>query len=309
MPLFYHSGALGDFLLALPFLKAIRTAHTSWTLATREEHAALVSRLFPHERRLSCESRLLSPLSAVEPDRGALAALLERYGGLFGFVREARALEDLSRQLRPRLPVALAEPFAYATAHGQSIEQVLEDVISRARNEAGASLSSEDFAFPLEELPPLDPGSDPLGFLGGASRERVALIHIGASGPSKVAPTSLFREVARRLSELRRTVGWIAGPVEVARGREPPPGPCLLSPSLPLLAHAAAAADLYIGCDTGPTHLASMLGVSTVALHGVENPAWRPRGRKARVVGGAGGFPAADEVLRAVHDLEARSQD
>jgi hypothetical protein len=53
---------------------------------------------------------------------------------------------------------------------------------------------------------------------------------------------------------------------------------------LPTLATTLKAARLYVGADTGPTHLAAALGVRTVALFGPTDPArWAPIGPCVRV--------------------------
>ena len=41
----------------------------------------------------------------------------------------------------------------------------------------------------------------------------------------------------------------------------------------------------FVGCDTGPTHLAAQLGVPTIALFGPTDPAvWAPVGPRVRVI-------------------------
>ncbi len=118
-----------------------------------------------------------------------------------------------------------------------------------------------------------------------------------------MAPRDLLDSVAAGLRSRGLAVGWIRGPVEVERGIPPPVGPCLDAPDIVLLAHAAARARLWIGNDTGPTHLAAQLGTLTLALHGKPNPLWRPRGLRSMVLGGPGGFPSPQEVLEAADAL------
>jgi len=64
-------------------------------------------------------------------------------------------------------------------------------------------------------------------------------------------------------------------------------------------------ARLYIGNDSGITHLAAATGVPTVALFGYSNPRiWAPRGAHVRVVEAPALLDIdVDVVLRAVHDL------
>lgn len=51
------------------------------------------------------------------------------------------------------------------------------------------------------------------------------------------------------------------------------------------LAELVRSASLYIGHDTGPTHLAAQLGVPTLALFGPTDASiWRPVGPLARII-------------------------
>lgn len=55
--------------------------------------------------------------------------------------------------------------------------------------------------------------------------------------------------------------------------------------TLPDLADVLRGARLFVGCDSGPTHLAAQLGVPTVALFGPTDPAlWAPVGPDVRVI-------------------------
>jgi ADP-heptose:LPS heptosyltransferase len=67
-----------------------------------------------------------------------------------------------------------------------------------------------------------------------------------------------------------------------------PGGPLLLRDlSLPLLAGVLSVADLYVGHDSGITHLAALLGLPTVALFGPTDPArWAPRAPAVTVLRG-----------------------
>lgn len=78
-------------------------------------------------------------------------------------------------------------------------------------------------------------------------------------------------------------------------------------PDLCELADALAGAELYLGNDSGITHLAAAVGVSTVVLFGPSNVRqWRPVGRRVRVLqaGGRGemGSLTVDEVWVSVSE-------
>lgn len=296
MPLFYHTGALGDFLLALPFLRAVRALRLEgpWTLVAQEEPAKLVRRIFP-ARRAAPGLLEWAPLSRGGADPEELAAFLARHGPVFAFAREAEAIEEAARRAAPGAPVVLSEPFARTTALGEEIEDTLARAIakvsllsiagpSRRPQAAAPRPRLEDFAIAPEELPPA-PSPELLGLGRGAPP--LALLHIGASAREKMPPADLLAEAARALLARGFRAAWVRGPVEAERRIAPPadpPLPLADAPDIVLLAHLIARAALYVGADTGPTHLAAQLGVPTIAIHARPNLLWRPRGPRARVV-------------------------
>jgi heptosyltransferase-3 len=70
--------------------------------------------------------------------------------------------------------------------------------------------------------------------------------------------------------------------------------------SLEQLAGLLTLASLYLGNDSGMSHLAAGLGTPTIAVFGPTDPVlWRPRGPAIRTLGGRGAWPAPDDVLDA----------
>jgi ADP-heptose:LPS heptosyltransferase len=69
---------------------------------------------------------------------------------------------------------------------------------------------------------------------------------------------------------------------------------------LTAVAHRLAAANLYIGNDSGITHLAAATGCNVVAIFGTTDPrVWAPFGERVRVLGGPGLWPTLEEVIAA----------
>ena len=88
-------------------------------------------------------------------------------------------------------------------------------------------------------------------------------------------PLERFRELAR---ELAGPVRWCAGPEEELDG-------AVRIDDLYELACWIAGARLYVGNDSGITHLAAAAGAPVVALFGPTDPAiWAPRGERVRIV-------------------------
>ncbi|MBL8179693.1 MAG: glycosyltransferase family 9 protein [Bryobacterales bacterium] len=115
--------------------------------------------------------------------------------------------------------------------------------------------------------------------------EAYAVVHPFSGSPRKNWPIERFRALA---SELGMPVRWVAGPEEPLPEAE-------RFDSLWDLAHFLAGASLYIGNDSGITHLAAACGVPTIAIFLTSDPAvWAPRGAHVAILR----QPALDTVLK-----------
>ncbi len=102
-----------------------------------------------------------------------------------------------------------------------------------------------------------------------------AIINPGAGWPSKLWPAERYAAVACHLGAARRLptlVVW-AGPAEQTLAQrivEAAPAVAQMAPPTTLteLASLCRRAELFIGADTGPLHLAAALGTSCVGLYG-----------------------------------------
>ncbi len=142
---------------------------------------------------------------------------------------------------------------------------------------------------PLPAIPRVDCPRKNAGF---------AAIHPFSGSPRKCWPFDRYQELARRLAA-HMPVRWCAG----------------LEDSLPDAVRIAdlyelacwlATARVYIGNDSGITHLAAAVGTPVVALFGPTDPRiWSPRGPSVRVIA----KPAmtdisVDEVLNSLGNVE-----
>jgi hypothetical protein len=126
------------------------------------------------------------------------------------------------------------------------------------------------------------------------------VIHPGSGSPKKNWPLENFAEVAARHQRLARRVTWCLGPAEIERGTPPHlVGDTLHRDSLVDLAGRLATARLYIGNDCGITHIAAALGVPTIAIFGPTDPTvWAPRGVHVHAVRGDP-WPKVADILSA----------
>jgi hypothetical protein len=109
------------------------------------------------------------------------------------------------------------------------------------------------------------------------ARERFAVIHPFSGSARKNWPLERFRELAREL-EREMPVRWCSGP------EDPPLPEAARFDDLYQLACWLASASLYVGNDSGITHLAAAVGTPVLALFGPTDPAvWAPRGPHVQV--------------------------
>jgi ADP-heptose:LPS heptosyltransferase len=115
------------------------------------------------------------------------------------------------------------------------------------------------------------------------------VVHPYSGSPKKNWPYERFVELSRRIP-----VEWAAGPGGVR------------FQDLGRLASWLAGARMYVGNDSGITHLAAAVGVPVVALFGPTDPAvWAPRGSRVRVLRAEVMEDlAVQDVLEAVSSLE-----
>lgn len=135
------------------------------------------------------------------------------------------------------------------------------------------------------------------------------VLHPGSGGREKCWPLALFQAVAERWRAGGGDALLPVGEVELERwSAEELATPGLLRcDDRQALVDTLRGADVYVGNDSGPTHLAAWLGVPTVALFGPTDPrTWRPLGPRVTVLRGCPGqdgwglSPEAvcEEVLR-----------
>ncbi len=112
----------------------------------------------------------------------------------------------------------------------------------------------------------------------GVPRENFAVIQPFSSSARKNWPLEKYRALARKL-ERTIPVRWCVGP------EDPPLAEAVRHDDLYELACWLARARLYLGNDSGITHLAAAVGTPVLALFGPSDPeVWAPRGPNVRVV-------------------------
>ncbi len=144
---------------------------------------------------------------------------------------------------------------------------------------------------------------------------RPMTIHPGSGGPAKCWPAESW---AALVGLLTAAVLLLEGPADTGacdrvRALFPASRSTTRAAGLTLPQAAALLAEsvLYIGNDSGISHIAAALGLPTVAVFGPTDPSiWAPQGRRVAVVRSPdpGAWPTPDEVLAAANSLPAPSR-
>lgn len=296
--LVWHQGALGDLLLAGPALEAISRLFPEGTFTGvgRKAFWRLLATTLPVEAVWSADE---GDWSWLYQEQGSLPApLIRRLSGMeLAVVFSPRPRRVFLARLKqagvpeviwiPSFPVDGAEPVSLLHA--------------RRLQELGLQAELRPFRLRLEALPRLKGEFAP--------GDRILTLAPGSGQPAKNWPLAHYYEIARALAwEAGLKVVWLTGPAEEAllpyiEGIAQAQGQAVWA-SRPLEEVAALLARtwVYVGSDSGITHLAAAAGARrVVALFGPTDPrVWAPLGDNVTVltVPGDRGEKAALEALR-----------
>jgi heptosyltransferase III len=279
-----RAGAIGDLILTLPALAALRKhfPNLRLLLAARADMLPLLMGSTA-DGVIPFDSLLLSPL--FNPGAEFSKELHEKLGALelamlWLAERPARIVGASLRRLGA-VQVLDADPLP----DGRHAADHLLDTL------APLGIASEPVATPLLALPDTARDDTAWQTLGIGTAASVVALHVGSGGKAKRWPLTCFMDLARLLVEMQDTVVLlIRGPAEEETAELDPASPRiiqLISPPLTALATILTHCALYVGNDSGITHLAAAMGVPTVALFGPTDPAiWGPRGPHVSIIRG-----------------------
>ncbi len=123
---------------------------------------------------------------------------------------------------------------------------------------------------------------------GRQEGQPLVLLHPGSGGTRKRWPLESYLTLAEQLCADGLSCTVICGPLEIeaaSQTRSTSEVPLIRQDSLSDLIALTAGADLFVGNDSGPAHVAAAVGTPTIALFGPTNPAiWQPLAPHSQVV-------------------------
>jgi hypothetical protein len=115
--------------------------------------------------------------------------------------------------------------------------------------------------------------------------ENRVILHPGSGSPKKNAPLGFFKGLYRLLEQKGLKPLFVLGEAEYTLEGELENFETYRVENLLEFARRLKGAKLFIGNDSGFTHLAGYLGVNTVALFGPTDPrVWKPLGPRVKVL-------------------------
>ncbi len=262
-----RGGAIGDFVVTLPALQAMRNR---WPRAFIE----LVG--YPHVVELARAAGIVDSIRSL--DGAGIARFFafkpsfsdEQKQWISSFDLVICYLHDPEGTVQENLRLAGASQILYASPRDMRSHAV------------------DHFLKPLETLAIYEAGALPALHLFPGANEyagRIA-IHPGSGSPKKNWPVERYIETARRLDQ--RAV-FVAGEADVDLvpliTTALPDAPWILGQTLLEVARALGTFSSYIGNDSGITHLAAALGIPTLAIFGPTSALqWGPRGPRVKIV-------------------------
>ena len=237
--LLIRPGAIGDFIVSLPALESLRTDFTE----------------------VWCAGQNVPLARFADTAQSIVAAGLDRLGLLPSedVVERLRGFDSIiswyganNPEFR-RLVGELGLPFRFLSALPDGSGHAVDFYNAQGRQLGAEPLSR----FPRIECP--------------TEKRTFAVIHPFASSRAKRAPMEVFEAAARKLGE-SMPVHWLCGPEETLAG-------AVRFDDLYQLGCWLAQARIFVGNDSGISHLAAAVGTPVRAFFRVTAPGtWAPRG-------------------------------
>lgn len=283
-----HPGGLGDVLLAVPAMARLRTRFPNHRLmlCALEQVATLLLACRIIDAWTSVQGRAWTELfAAADSLMGPERAWLENCDLVVGWMQDPDGSLSEALKAAGAREVVVRSPFSVGI---QAIHQ--RDRFCEAINE----LPSDREGSALLTVP------DPLLHLGRSCLEAagfsigppLVVIHPGSGSVHKCVSPEILASVVARLQISWENLMILEGPADREQVKRLLQA-CINIPvvlrglDVLTVAGVLAQAQLFIGQDSGMTHLAGLIGVRTVALFGPTDPArWAPRGAQVTVLQG-----------------------
>ena len=240
-------GAIGDFIVSLPALESLRADYTEvWCAGQNVPLARFADSAQSIVASGLDRLGLLPSEHVIERLRG-FDSVISWYGSNRPEFRELVSESGPAVSISARVAGPAAATPSSSTTAG-----------------AGARRQRRPPDFPKSNVPPAE--------------RTFAVIHPFASNVAKRAPMAVFERIAEEAFARRMPVHWLCGPEEELAG-------AVRIEDLYELACWLRSARIFVGNDSGISHLAAAVGTPVQAFFRTTDPrVWAPRGPSVHVV-------------------------
>ena len=282
--LVHHDGALGDMLLSVPCLLAIKAESGLVHLVGRGDVVRFLKQTGVADEASSSDQAFFSTLYAAPDQR--MQNFLSVFDSAFIFATgEESPPFGAIRSIIPRTRLIRTIPPLGTEVHAAAYR------LSQLESGTAAACPKNILNVPIPEI---DAAQSALVRAGHREGMPVLSLHPGSGGIAKCWPLERYFELVRRLQEDLDIFGVLfTGEAEregigdsVSRYASKRNN-VLHWTDRELLSAAALlrCCGFYIGNDSGFSHLAGLLGCSAIVLFGPTDPSiWKPLGRHVQVV-------------------------
>jgi ADP-heptose:LPS heptosyltransferase len=283
--LIFHLGALGDFVLSWPLALALGRvfAQSRVIYVTHGQKGQLA------ERALRLESADVESIGwhGLFSDNAAglsprAMSLISGAHAIYTFVPPTPVWLANVNRINPQAKIVVIEPRPTTGFEGH----ISDWLLGQLREHAVERAATEQILRSIAERG--------IGRVNRATDSKPVVIHPGSGSPEKCWPIENYMELATRLRDGGRSVRFILG--EVEQERWPADRINALAASAEVrrpqtyaeLLNELAGAGIFVGNDSGPGHLAGIIGVATISIFGsASDPTrWKPLGPGVRVLQG-----------------------
>lgn len=310
--LLYHQGALGDFVLALPILESLhfKFPKARFTIVASNDNLGLIASRPYLEKAVSRDLSCLAILFQDAPsDMRNLERILEfpfDLAFLFGQSNLPTLAKNISLQ-------GVGTVYQISSFPGAHHREHVTDFLYRQFSRQGLSLPKKKAVVdPLEAEKRR--GTDYAGYLLKNFKE-IVVLHPGSGSRKKIWPLKYWKALMA-LFERNNQIATVmlSGPADgeitakLLRNDTSMRLHMVKNWSLPEVVGLLEKASLYMGNDSGISHLAAAVGVSSIVIFGPSDPrVWGPRGENVTIVRETWSYP--ENMLLEKNSSEVRIPD